>query len=101
VHRRIKSIGASKVAAQGPQNHRTPASADRHRYCECGAGGTVSLAEGDLMFALTDLEICTIGLCATIVLCTIGLDLVTQIGYRPNDPVIAPGSIFLGHPITM
>jgi hypothetical protein len=25
------------------------------------------------MFALTDLEICTIGLCATIVLCTIGL----------------------------
>ena len=28
---------------------------------------------GTLMFALTDLEICTIGLCATIVLCTIGL----------------------------
>jgi len=25
------------------------------------------------MFALTDLEICTMGLCATIVLCTIGL----------------------------
>jgi hypothetical protein len=25
------------------------------------------------MFALTDLEFCTIGLCATIVLCTIGL----------------------------
>lgn len=25
------------------------------------------------MFALTDLEICTIGLCATIVLCAIGL----------------------------
>jgi hypothetical protein len=24
------------------------------------------------MFALTDLEICTIGLCATFVLCTIG-----------------------------
>ena len=25
------------------------------------------------MFALTDLEICTMGLCATIVLCTVGL----------------------------
>ena len=25
------------------------------------------------MFALTDLEICTIGLCATIMLCTMGL----------------------------
>jgi hypothetical protein len=25
------------------------------------------------MFALTDLEFCTMGLCATIVLCTIGL----------------------------
>jgi hypothetical protein len=37
-----------------------------------GEAGRASLAEGDLMLALTDLEICTIGLCGTIVLCTIG-----------------------------
>jgi hypothetical protein len=29
----------------------------------------------DLVFALTDLKICTIGLCATIVLCAVGLGL--------------------------
>ena len=34
------------------------------------------------MFALTDLEFCTIGLCATIVLCTIGLGTLLS----PIDP---------------
>jgi hypothetical protein len=29
--------------------------------------------EEDLVFALTDLKICTIGRCATVVLCAVGL----------------------------